>query len=48
MAGFSSAPPPVYGMKGFLQFFRATFHGRQRYLDLVPHGNAPPPTFPAP
>jgi hypothetical protein len=46
--GFSSAPPPVYGIKGFLQFFRATFNGRQRYLDLVPHGHAPPPMFPAP
>lgn len=46
--GFSTHPRPVFGHKGFLQFFRATFHGRRRHLDLVPNGTAPPPAFPAP
>jgi hypothetical protein len=46
--GFSSTPTPVYGIKGFLQFFRATFNGRKRYLDLFPQHYAPPPTFRVP
>jgi hypothetical protein len=46
--GFSSHPGPVFGLKGFLQFFTATFHGRRHHLDLRPNGTAPPPGFTAP
>ncbi len=45
---FSTSPLAVYGINGFLQFFRATFNGRHRFLDLVPQGQAPPPTFHVP
>jgi hypothetical protein len=46
--GFSPHPQPVLGIKGFLQFFTATFNGRLRRLDLRPNGMAPPPRFPVP
>jgi hypothetical protein len=46
--GFYSHPVPVFGLKGFLQFFTATFNGRRHHLDLVSNGTALPPTFPAP
>jgi hypothetical protein len=35
---------PVVGLKGFLQFFTATFDGQFRHLDLVPNGLAAPPS----
>lgn len=48
--GFVSPPhpPPLYGLRGFLRFFRAGFNGRRHYLDLTPLGNAPPPQFVGP
>ncbi|MDR3638330.1 MAG: aspartyl protease family protein [Isosphaeraceae bacterium] len=49
--GFLIPPAPpatLYGIKGFLQFFRATFNGRRRYLDLIAQGNPPPPQFGGP
>ena len=44
--GFSSHPDALFGLKGFLQFFTATFNGRRHYLDLLPNGTALPPAFP--
>jgi hypothetical protein len=41
--GFSSHNAPLFGLKGFLQFFTATFNGRRHYLDLLPNGTALPP-----
>jgi hypothetical protein len=35
---------PVVGLKGFLQYFTATFDGQSRQLDLVPNGLAVPPS----
>jgi hypothetical protein len=46
--GFYPHNVPVFGIKGFLQFFTATFNGRLRHLDLRSNGIAPPPGFPAP
>jgi hypothetical protein len=45
--GFYPHPVPVFGLKGFLQYFRATFDGRRHLLDLIPNGTAPPRSFPA-
>lgn len=46
--GFCSHLMPVFGLKGFLQFFTATFDGRRHHLDLSPNGTAIPPAFPGP
>jgi hypothetical protein len=35
---------PVVGLKGFLQYFTATFDGRLHLLDLVPNGLAVSPS----
>jgi hypothetical protein len=45
---FSPYPVALWGLNGFLQYFRATFNGRRQYLNLVPQGYAPPPMFPVP
>jgi hypothetical protein len=45
--GFSPHPVPVLGLKGFLQFFKATFDGRRHQLDLTPNGTAPPASLSA-
>ncbi len=46
--GFCAHPMPIFGLKGFLQFFTATFDGRRHHLDLSPNGTAIPPVFSAP
>jgi hypothetical protein len=44
--GFYSHRVPVFGLKGFLRCFKATFNGRRHHLDLIPNGTAAPPNFP--
>jgi hypothetical protein len=46
--GFSSHPGALFGLKGFLQFFTATFDGRLHHLDLSPNGTAISATIPTP
>lgn len=46
--GFTPHPLPVLGLKGFLEYFTATFRGRQRVLRLQPNGSAPAPSLPVP